>query len=185
MKSQPSSLTFQIPGVSFCIVHAALWLPLLAGCSSSQSAQTAQDTFFQSPDEVPLATRLFDTQAARGARADATLYPQHFTGPRLNSLGRSKIDLMLLDTDAAPPLRLFIDGQASDPAWMARADAVKQHLADLGLTAGQVEISAGPNPETWHPVARDIEALSKPPVPASPTDTGFGIPSSSRPPAAK
>ncbi|MFI5378565.1 MAG: hypothetical protein ACHRHE_04655 [Tepidisphaerales bacterium] len=133
---------------------------------------------------MPLTTSLFDTQAARGARADATLYPQHFDGSRLNSLGKSKIDLMLRDTDAEPPVKLFIDGQSSDPAWTARADAVKKHLAFIGLTDQQYEVLAGPNPATWHPVAKDIEAMNKPDT-ASATGAPPTMSTASTPPSPK
>jgi hypothetical protein len=165
-------------------VLAAIVLAL-AGCSANQSAQTTPDPFFQSPDETPLSARLFDTQAARGARADATLYPQHFDGTRLNSLGKSKLDLMLHDTDSEPPLKLYIDGQASDPAWAGRADAVKKHLASIGLANTQYEVIAGPNPTTWHPVAKDLEAMSKPDTAKPATEPTPGMSSASAPPSPK
>jgi hypothetical protein len=181
-KSQISYLKSQISTFKSPLLLASL---LLAGCSSNQSSQTSQETFFQSPDEVPLATRMFDTQAARGARADATLYPQHFDGARLNSLGKSKIDLMLRDTEAGPLLKLYIDGQSSDPAWTARADGVKQHLASSGLIDTQYEVVAGPNPATWHPVAKDIEAMGKPEVAKPAADAASFTPTSPTPSTGK
>ena len=161
---------------------------VLTGCTQNHPATTTQDPFFQSPDEVPLATRLFDTQAARGARVDATLYPQHFDGQRLNSLGKSKIDLMLRDTESEPPLKLFISGQSTDPTWTARADAVKKHLTSVGLTDKQFQVVAGINPDTWHPVAKDIDATNKPDAAKPDGDTNPATPSSptaSAPPTGK
>ena len=158
-KFQISNFKSEISNPKSQILIAAVLA--LAGCSANQSSKPAPDAFFQSPDELPLTTRLLDTQAARGARADATLYPQHFDGARLNSLGKSKLDLMLHDTDSEPPLRLYIDGQASDPTWIARTDSVKKHFAAIGLIDTQFQVVAGPNPATWHPVAKDIDATNR------------------------
>ncbi len=158
----------QISNLKSALLLAAVLA--LAGCSQDPSAKPAKESFFQSPDETPLATRLFDTQAARGARMDATLYPQHFDGAHLNSLGKSKVDLMLRDTDSELPLKLYIDGQASDPTWTDRADAVKKHFASIGLLDTQFQVIAGANPSTLHPIAKDIEAMNKPDTAKSATD---------------
>lgn len=136
-----------------------LAIGLFSGCSAD-TQQPAAESFFTPDGETTATARIFQAQAARGARADATLYPQHFDGDSLNSLGRAKLELALADNEAGP-LNLYIAGDPSDPIWPLRASAVKQHLGALGVSDGSYHLIAGVNPHTLHPVARDLDAIRK------------------------
>src|SRR5215208_3484973 len=69
------------------------------GCQSNPDRAIHGEVF--PPDEqIRPIDRAVDVQAAKAARADATLYTYHFDrGAALNSLGRAKLDLMLRGDD--------------------------------------------------------------------------------------
>src|SRR4051794_27686729 len=76
------------------------------GCNN-KARQKEQDAFF--PDwERPSVRQYEASQAASGARSDAMLYPHHFDGAELNSLGKEKLALMLSDPRAAKPLTVYM-----------------------------------------------------------------------------
>ena len=137
------------------IILPAIAVALLAGC---QSDKAAQEPFFAPDDQPRLTQAVIETQAARGARADATLYNAHFDGPTLNSLGRAKLSLMVKDNDTALPVVVYVNVTEESAA---RRDAVVRHLTDAGLTEEQVRTVAGHNPGTLHPAGPSIERLSK------------------------
>jgi uncharacterized membrane protein YgcG len=122
----------------------AIALATATGCQQ-QEKKVAGDDF---PPEGPNAvTHLLDTQAASGARSDATLYACHFDGANLNSLGMAKLDLMLKDDDAANPMTVYLasTGASSDTA-DARRGAITRYLKDRGLTGDEIKFVDGTNP---------------------------------------
>ena len=142
---------------SLASVAVMVAVSVAAGCRQGQPP--AAGDFF-GDDERPASCRIYDTQAARGARSDATLYPAHFTGSSLNSLGRAKLDLMLKDNTVQFPLVVYLNLPADDPQAPARADAVKSYLIDAGLLASQFKAESGPNLAVQHPAAADLARLS-------------------------
>src|SRR6266542_1520302 len=98
-------------------VAAMALIPLAVGCSHQEKVNEA---FFRGDDTVNPVVRFQDTQASCGARQDGTLYPQHFNGGQLNSLGEAKLDLLLHDDDAVNPLTVHIANGSTDAVTDAR-----------------------------------------------------------------
>ncbi|MGH7180270.1 MAG: hypothetical protein ACREJC_23025 [Tepidisphaeraceae bacterium] len=131
---------------------------VLIGCQSDKSS--FQDFFPSTAAENRAVNKFADTQAASGARADATLYPRHFDGESLNSLGSKKLDSMLADDDTATPMLVYMDLD-HDGELKPRRDAVVRYLVDHGMTKDQVEFRAGPNPHTGALAAPQAARLGK------------------------
>jgi hypothetical protein len=127
------------------------------GCQTDKSSFT--DFFPQ--EEQQRVRSAADTQAASGARADATLQPFHFDGPKLNSLGQAKLDLMLRDDDAAQPMVVYVNMAENDASYASRADAVKRYLEDRGAIGDQIKIQAGPNPHVRTQAAGHLSRMSR------------------------
>jgi hypothetical protein len=137
-------------------ILAAILL-LAAGCQN----QGAIDEPFPAETEGSL-RQTMQLQASAGAREDAMLYDAHFDANQLNSLGASKLALMLGDSERAFPVSVWIccPGDAKD-----RRHAVETYLQDVGLKAAQYRVEIGPNPKAVSPSAKALTAIPK-------TDTG-------------
>ncbi len=86
------------------------------------------------------------TQEAAGARAESTLYAQHFDGPVLSSLGTKELDLVLTDSHSCNPLVIYLDLPTTDYA-QDRKDAIGRYLMDKGgLKTDQIVFREGANP---------------------------------------
>jgi len=99
---------------------------LMVGCQNTphtQSLGPKVDT-----DTVSV-VRINDVQIAAGARHEATLWPQHFDGDRVNSLGRQKLDAMLHSDQSSEPLVICLDV----PDQTTRQASVKAYLKDRGF----------------------------------------------------
>src|SRR5580658_306313 len=118
----------------------------LVGCQSDKMNQVAHGEEFY-PDDAPRdSTTLEMTQAARGSLADATLYPMHFDGDKLNSLGEAKLDRML-QADPPLPIKIWMAIPDNDSA-EARRESVGTFLKDRGLLVEQITFGVGPNPDS-------------------------------------
>ena len=150
---------------------------LLAGCQQQGTAVNHGENF--APDNQPTAwQRLERAQSAAGAAEDATLYPYHFSGNNVNSLGRQKLDLML--AGAGTPLSIWIDIPDDANAADRRA-SVLAFLKDRGVAAEQVVIATGANPATDHPADHSIKDLSKTDSDAGGGPAAPGIPTAAPP----
>jgi len=117
--------------------------------------------------EMRETTKLEQTQKAAGAHEDATLYPQHFDGPGLSSLGTTKLDMMLADSHSANPMVVYLD-VPNDPSEQDRRDAISRYLQDRGgLKAEQIKFQDGADPGSYHSADADLKNYDK-------TDTGGG-----------
>ncbi len=96
-------------------------------------------------------------QAGRGAAADATLYPQHFDGAQLNSLGRQKLRLMTAAAPSQPMVIYIVAPEGGNSS--ARADAVKSYLQVAGVS--NVQVKSGPNPDNATSAAEQLARLYK------------------------
>ncbi len=159
-----------------CFLAAASTILCLSGChSDAREMQAEESDASHSQNEISETTRLFNTQAAAGARAEATLYPEHFDGPTLSSLGTTTLDRMLADSHSCNPLVVYLavpeDNYAQD-----RRMAIGRYLEDRGgLKPEQIEFHAGPNPDTYHETDMQLGYYNK-------TDTaldGGGVSASS------
>ena len=134
---------------------ATLSLSGLIGCQTDQSS--LQDFF---PDKQERKVNQFvDSQTTAGARQDAMLQDCHFTGGKVNSLGESKLDLMMPDEQDAD-LWVYVNLPAGEMT-TARKDSVSDYLHYRGLDASHVKMVDGPNPNTLSPAAPGVAALVK------------------------
>ncbi len=138
---------------------AVLALALGAGC---QSDKQRGETFDEGDRPSPIG-RVAEAQAAAGAKQDATLYDRHFRGGHLDSLGTTKLALMVKGTAVGEPVQVYLDMPESTVA--ARRAAVTAYLAAAGVPADKVELAVGPNPNTLTPTAYNLSTVYK-------TDTG-------------
>jgi hypothetical protein len=137
------------------ILFAAALL-LAAGC---QQAEIVHSEEFAPDDQPKMIDRIMQTQYARGARSDATLYAVHFDGSNLNPLGMAKLDLMLRD-DSAFPLAVWMSVPDDEKA-QSRRMSVATYLKDHGVPPEQVTFGQGANPQTLHPAAEGLKDLDK------------------------
>src|SRR4051812_14933844 len=103
----------------------AIMLLTLASCQDKNALDPSLEGFFpEDVGETYKPQQFLEVSAAAGARADAMLANQHFDGPRLNSLGQAKLDLMLKDDRAAAPLTVYLNFPEKDATSGKRHDAV-------------------------------------------------------------
>jgi hypothetical protein len=102
----------------------------------------------QGPERV---SRFTEIQSANGARHDAMLYPVHFTGEHLNSLGRSKVMLMVADAESDEPVTVHLVN-------CGQGEMLAQRKASVEL---YVKATEGPNALTFHPTAPELVRFDK------------------------
>lgn len=147
---------------STLIKIAVMTVLLSAGCARQDAAPPAPIGNFQPDDQPRAIDALADAQASVGARDDGMLREQHFTGPRLNSLGREKL-IAMLNTPESHVERLTI-WLALDPDaefFNERRAQVKRFLADAGLDDDHAVVSIGANPRSWKPAQPQITRLPR------------------------
>jgi len=148
------------------IAVAAATIAVSAGCQN-QSTTTSERLHGErfEEDDAPRASRnAVAVTAANGARADATLYPAHFNSAGLNSLGRQKLDLMMLDEESTPPMTVYLDLGKNESSVKLAHTAVAEYLKARGVADNQFKIEDGPNPKTIHPAedaVAGLDALNK------------------------
>ncbi|MCC6424855.1 MAG: hypothetical protein IT447_15390 [Phycisphaerales bacterium] len=130
---------------------AVLGLALMAGCHNKANEPSSMD--FPKPDEVRSISRFNEAQTAAGARNDATLYPAHFNGSALGSLGARKLDEMVADDDACDPMTVYVNLDENDPRTEKRRSAVVAYLKDAGLRDEQIKLAEGKNPDVHSPAS--------------------------------
>lgn len=101
------------------------------------------------------------TSRRPSARFDATLYPAHFDGAELNSLGREKLRLMLQGADTASDLTVYMDMPAESSLYAQRSRGVRAYLAGQGLAEGRLKLLAGHNPQALASAKDNLDRLSK------------------------
>ena len=124
------------------------------GCNQERG-----ETFDDGDHPTPIGL-VAESQAAAGAKADATLYDRHFRGDRLDPLGQSKLDLMLKGTAAGEPVKVYLD--VPDDVAAPRRAAVAAYLQEAGVPATKVELAMGPNPHCTTPSAYNLSTVYKP-----------------------
>ncbi len=134
------------------ILVTAAVTALAIGCNNKNEA--AQNALFKS-DGQERVSPFVTVQAANGARNDAMLYAHHFTAGHLNSLGRSKVLLMLEETSS--------DENGGEPRIVYLVDAGEGDL--LAQRKASVELylktADGPNKLALHPAAPNIIRFAK------------------------
>src|SRR3982750_2065511 len=97
MKRESEDSTMKLTNLMAWLAAAVVVLG--AGCAghgpNEPRGEANDDLFPKEPEQT--VQRFPDVQTANGGRFDANLYPHHFNGTHLNSLGRAKVLLMLQD----------------------------------------------------------------------------------------
>jgi len=129
---------------------AAAATVLALGCTNNKNEE-AQNALFK-PEGQERVSKFVDVQASNGARADGMLYAHHFTGGRLNSLGRSKVLLMLEDCgeNCEPVVVHLVDA--------GEGDLLAQRKASVEL---YLKTADGPNTLALHPSGPNIVRFAK------------------------
>jgi uncharacterized membrane protein YgcG len=130
---------------------------LVVGCQTDKSSMT---DFFPA-DEARSTQNFMTTQAAAGARADATLQPMHFDGDHLNSLGEAKLDLMLKDDETDPRMVVYMNLPTDDANLKGCRDAVVTYFEDRGVSKDNIEFKSGANPGQTSLAAEHLSRLQK------------------------
>ena len=126
---------------------ATISLAALVGCQDKD-----QNGFFKGEDQAGERVKKFTSvQAANGARHDAMLYPHHFSGGHLNSLGRQKVLMMLEDCDNCEPTTVHLVNCGTDDLLSQRKAAVELYMKS----------AEGPNTLTFHPAQSDVLRFNK------------------------
>ena len=126
---------------------AAISLATLIGCQNKD-----QNGFFKGEAAHGERVKKFmQVQASNGARNDAMLYPHHFNGGHLNSLGRQKVLLMLEDCDNCEPVVVHLVNAGEGDLLSQRKAAVELYL----------KTTEGPNKLTFHPTQSAVIRFNK------------------------
>ena len=125
---------------------------MVGGCDKNKKAEQekAEAEFFKGDGNERVTPALM-VQQTNGARHDAMLYPHHFDGGHLNSLGRAKVLLMLEDCENCSPITVHMVNCGEGDVLAQRKAAVELYLKS----------SEGPNALTFHPSDPDIIRLAK------------------------
>ena len=138
------------------LIAAAAVTGMTTGCqqesTTSSDIRRLHGQNFRPDDEPRAVDNLMYAQAAAGARADSTLSGVHFDTHGINSLGKSKLALMLRDEQPIDPLVVYMDLPSYMPAEPAHT-SVTDFLKSRGLTDAQIELVDGSNPRTLHAAA--------------------------------
>ena len=102
--------------------------------------------------------QMIDAQSTAGARQDATLQEIHFTGAKLNTLGETKLDLLIPDEQDAD-LLVYVNVPAGDLG-SSRKNAVSDYLHYRGLDVSHIKLVDGPSPVT-SPAADGLTRMVK------------------------
>jgi hypothetical protein len=137
---------------------AAALSGLLVASGCHQTTKPPAGDEFSSQDDSAAVRRIVTIQKANAARQDGMLYDNHFDAAHLNSLGESKLTLMLKDSEKDWPLVVYMD-VPQDRDYTERVKAVSEFLLDAGLRDSQFRFEQGPNPHYTTLAAPNIQRV--------------------------
>jgi hypothetical protein len=141
-------------GLAMAVAAAVVVAASSGGCKEAH----VHEAFFPNLHESRM-NQALAAQTARGARVDATLYPIHFDGAALNSLGQAKLDLMLEDGAGTGPITVYLG--VPELGIDQRRTAVERYLTAAGLQPEQVALVVGANPFVTHLASDSISRMQK------------------------
>jgi hypothetical protein len=113
---------------------------VVAGCEARDNKKMWADGTYR------LVNQHDDTMAAKGALEDGMLYPHHFSGDKLNTLGQTKLSLIArASKDSTDTVNVYLN-MPQDQATDLRKEVVEQFLAERGITDKRLALAVGPNP---------------------------------------
>jgi hypothetical protein len=112
----------------------------IAGCEARDNKKMWADGTYRLVDQQS------DTMAAKGALEDGMLYPRHFSGDKLNTLGQTKLSLIArASKDSTDTVNVYLN-MPKDQATDLRKQVVEQFMAERGITDKRLALAVGPNP---------------------------------------
>jgi hypothetical protein len=130
------------------LIAAAALAALAIGCNNK--TEEGVNAIFRPAGEERV-SKFGDVQASNGARSDAMLYGHHFTAGHLNSLGRSKVLLMLEDCENCEPIVVHLVNAGEGELLEQRKASVELYL----------KTAEGPNKLAFHPAAPNLVRFAK------------------------
>jgi hypothetical protein len=131
------------------LATAAAAALLALGCDKNKKDDAANAIFKSDGDER--VSKFVTVQASNGARNDGMLYGYHFTAGHLNSLGRSKVLLMLDDCENCEPIVVHLVDAGE-------GDLLSQRKASVEL---YLKTTEGPNKLAFHLAQPDMIRFAK------------------------
>ncbi len=126
-------------------VPAAAAVLGLAGCSA-----TYDKDFFDYDREQSRNRQVFEAQYAAAATQEASLRPSHFaeaddgTGPRLNALGRERLDYIVASRKPGEAVTVSVDAPAVEQTEVDQmVDVATMYVLAMRLPEGAVTVLAG------------------------------------------
>ena len=139
---------------------AAAVVLTLTGCTANQPAEKKwQDPFFPTEAKKSSVDLMFQHSAAVGAAADATLYPMHFDGDELNSLGKQKLAAIVQARKKNVPLTVYLDASDEAEHNARRVAMIEQALQSYGVYGSDGKVETGSNPTNTASAAPAIKFL--------------------------
>jgi len=133
-------------------------LVLTVGC--------VQTPYSSMDDNYNTSTDFAAAQAQNGALADGTLYPRHFSGDALNSLGQTKLaQIASASKGATNSVDIYFDMPESGLT-ETRKSVVSQFMAERGVQSDRIALAQGPNPN-----AKTLATITSP-IAYEPAETG-------------
>jgi hypothetical protein len=138
-------------------------LPMLSAGCNDKAKHAKRDDAAEMHKPGDSVDRILEVQAGQAARADSTLYPQHFDSGELNSLGRTKLKLMMSGRETGQPVVVYMEtGKAGANQAEARRAAIDKYWRDSTADAqAGLEIRDSANPALRYPAAQSLDRLNK------------------------
>ncbi|HSV13947.1 MAG TPA: hypothetical protein VLI90_06780 [Tepidisphaeraceae bacterium] len=132
-------------------------LLVAAGCHSNPNQKIAHGEEFSDEKAATSVGQMAQAQTAAGAKNDGMLYDHNFHGTKLNSLGQTKLDLIVKGTPAGDPVVVYLNVPQDGLA--ARRPAVLAYLHDGGLKDAQIKLIDGPATGENTPSAKTMSKI--------------------------
>jgi hypothetical protein len=127
------------------LATATAMLLIAGGCNSNKpETPVVHGEEFDNACAPRAVGQMAQSQSAAGAKSDGMLYDHNFRGDKLNSLGQSKLDLIVKGTPAGDPVVVYLNVPAD--GLETRRPAVLAYLKEGGLAEGKIKLVDGPNP---------------------------------------
>jgi hypothetical protein len=140
-------------------VIAVLLLLGLTGCAKDQKPMKSVNDHFIDDEQPRSVNAFFNQQHANAARQDGMLYPAHFDGTALNSLGRQKLDLMFAGAERGM-VQVYLK-VAKDNAYRDREAAVNSYLTSKNIKSEEYALNFGDNPGVGASASDGLKGIEK------------------------
>ncbi len=138
---------------------AFLLLLGLAGCAQDEKPMKSVNDHFIDDEQPRSVNAFFNQQHANAARQDGMLYPAHFDGAALNSLGRQKLDLMFAGVERGM-MQVYLK-VAKDNAYRDREAAVNSYLTSKNIKSEEYALNFGDNPGVGASASDGLKGIEK------------------------